>query len=136
MGRGYQPAQWPHGKSLQSDSRIYLDAMFPPVRRVEYHVEKTRVGDNIDYDKLTLAITTNGAIHPTEVVHYATSVLRTQLEHFLSATEIPFNEISKVEEEQVTAQHLSRKTQLKDYLLSCSCVRLMSLDLQYALTIA
>lgn len=101
MGRGYQPAQWPHGKSLQQDGRIYVDAMFSPIRRVEYRVEKTRVGEKIDYDKLFLAVTTNGAVHPTDVVHYATSVLRTQLEHLLAAPEIPFNEISKVEEEEV-----------------------------------
>jgi len=101
MGRGYGSAQWPQGKSLQPDGRIYLDSLFSPIRRVEFHVEKTRVGDAIDYDKLSLAITTNGVVHPKDVVHYATSVLRTQLEHFLSATEIPFNEVSQVEEKKV-----------------------------------
>lgn len=98
MGRGYVPAQWPYGKSLQADGRIYIDAMYSPVRRIEYHVDKTRVGDSIDYDRLVLSVTTNGAIAPQDVVHYATSVLRTQLEHFLLATEIPFNQISRVEE--------------------------------------
>jgi len=37
-GRGYQAANWPQGVSLQSDDRIYLDAMFSPVKRIEYHV--------------------------------------------------------------------------------------------------
>lgn len=97
-GRGYLPAQWPQGKSLQQDGRIYLDAMFSPIKRVEYKVEKTRVGQEIDFDKLTLAIDTNGAVAPQDVIHYATSVLRTQLEHFLQAKEIPFNDISAVEE--------------------------------------
>ncbi len=94
-GRGYSPAQWPIGTALQQDGRIYLDAMFSPVKNVEYHVEKTRVGQAINYDKLTMRIQTNGVIAPPEIVHYGTSVLRTQLEHFLAATEIPFNEISK-----------------------------------------
>jgi DNA-directed RNA polymerase subunit alpha len=94
MGRGYVPAQWPYAKALQQDGRIYVDALFSPVQRVEYRVEKTRVGEAIDYDKLYLSITTNGAVNPPDVVHYATSVLRTQFEHFLSATEIPFNVIS------------------------------------------
>jgi len=94
MGRGYVPAQWPYGKALQQDGRIYVDALFSPVQRVEYRVEKTRVGEAIDYDKLYMSITTNGAVTPPEVVHYATSVLRTQFEHFLSAKEIPFNDIS------------------------------------------
>lgn len=103
-GRGYQPAQWPQGKSLQADGRIYLDAMFSPIKRVEYRVEKTRVGQEIDFDKLTLCIDTNGAVAPQDVVHYATSVLRTQLEHCLQAKEIPFNDISTTQEEVDLAQ--------------------------------
>lgn len=94
-GRGYQPAQWPIGKALQEDERIYLDAMFSPVRQITYGVEKTRVGRDIDYDKLTLTIITDGTQTPVDVLHYAVSVLRTQLEHFLAAPEIPFNDISK-----------------------------------------
>jgi len=93
-GRGYQPAQWPIGQALQADNKIYLDAMFSPVRRVTFDVQKTRVGKNIDYDKLVLAVTTDGTESPVDVVHYAVSVLRTQLEHFLAQPEIPFNAIA------------------------------------------
>lgn len=98
-GRGYQTAQWPIGTALQEDNRIYLDAMFSPVSKVYFDVEKTRVGKDIDYDKLILRIFTNGAESPTDVLHYCVSVLRTQLEHFLVAPEIPFNEISATKEE-------------------------------------
>ena len=101
MGRGYAPSQWPYGTSLQKDDRIYLDAKFSPIQRVEFHTEKTRVGQAIDYDKLILTIQTDGSIHPKDVLHYGTSVLRTQLEHFLSVAEIPFNEISEPTEELV-----------------------------------
>jgi DNA-directed RNA polymerase subunit alpha len=95
-GRGYEPARWPLGTALQEDGRIYLDAMFSPVRKVTYDVEKTRVGRDIDYDKLNLIIDTDGTETPIGVVNYAASVLRTQLEHFnLGEPEIPFNEISK-----------------------------------------
>jgi DNA-directed RNA polymerase subunit alpha len=94
-GRGYQAAKWPVGKALQEDNRIYIDAMFSPVRKVSYDVEKTRVGTSIDYDKLLLQITTDGTESPLEVVRYAVSVVRSQLEHFLAAPEIPFNEISR-----------------------------------------
>jgi DNA-directed RNA polymerase subunit alpha len=96
-GRGYQPAQWPAGAALQEDNRIYIDAMFSPVRKVAFDVEKTRVGRNIDYDKLTLKIYTDGSENPIDVFHYAVSVLRTQLEHFLISAEIPFNTLSAVE---------------------------------------
>lgn len=103
-GRGYQLAQWPIGTSLEKDGRIYLDAMFSPVRNVALNVEKTRVGENIDYDKLVLDITTNGSESPVDVVNYAVSALRTQLENFLMNDEIPFNEISMPVEQDVASQ--------------------------------
>ena len=99
-GRGYQRALWPTDKSLQEDNRIYLDAMFSPVRTVSFDVEKTRIGEEIDYDKLIIKITTNGAENPVDVLHYGVSVIRTQFEHFLTTTEIPFNQISDVPESE------------------------------------
>lgn len=99
-GRGYRPAQWQKDKALQEDGRIYLDAMFSPIRRVTFDVEKTRVGGEIDYDKLILKIHTDGSENPLDVLHYSVSVLRTQLEHFLASTEIPFNKISALPEEK------------------------------------
>lgn len=102
-GRGYQLAQWPIGTTLDKDNRIYLDAMFSPVRNISINVEKTRVGKDIDYDKLTLEITTNGAESPVDVVNYGVSILRTQLENFLMDDEIPFNEISVPVEQQVSS---------------------------------
>lgn len=98
-GRGYKAAAWPEGKPLQEDDRIYLDAMFSPVRQVTYDVEKTRVGGDIDYDKLSLHIHTDGSENPLDVLHYAVSVLRTQLEHFLASAELPFNQISHIPEQ-------------------------------------
>jgi DNA-directed RNA polymerase subunit alpha len=99
-GRGYRPAQWPDEKAFLEDGRIYLDAMFSPIKKVMFDVEKTRVGGDIDYDKLTLKIHTDGSENPLEVVHYSVSVLRTQLEHFLTSSEIPFNQISSLPEEE------------------------------------
>lgn len=100
-GRGYKTAQWPEAVTLQEDSRIYLDAMFSSITKVTFDIEKTRVGQEIDYDKLILQIHTNGAMNPTDAVNYAVSVLRTQLEHFLITGEIPFNEISTPVKEPV-----------------------------------
>jgi len=121
-GRGYQPAQWPAGKALQEDNRIYLDAMFSPIRKVMFDVEKTRVGKEIDYDKLILKIYTDGSENPLDVLHYSVSVLRTQLEHFLVSTEIPFNEISVAPEtesaqEPVQLEELGLKGIPIDFLL-------------------
>lgn len=114
-GRGYQPAQWPHEIAYQEDNRIYLDAMFSPIRKVMFDIEKTRVGKDIDYDKLILQIYTNGAENPLDVLHYSVSILRTQLEHFLISAEIPFNEISKMPEEELKVEPVELdKLGLKD----------------------
>jgi DNA-directed RNA polymerase subunit alpha len=96
-GRGYRPAAWPAGKPLQDDNKMYLDAMFSPVRQVAFDVAKTRVGTSIDYDKLMVDVVTDGTQSPTDVVHYAVSVIRNQFEHFLHATEIPFNALSQAQ---------------------------------------
>lgn len=104
-GRGYMAAQWPQGESLQADGRIHLDALFSPIRRVEYRVEQARVGERFDCDKLIMSIYTNGAVNPQDVIHYGTSVLRTQFEHFLVAKEIPFNEISLSVEVSTEKEH-------------------------------
>ena len=98
-GRGYQRAQWPAGKALQEDDHIYIDSMFTPIVKVLFDIEKTRVGEEIDYDKLILRIFTDGSENPLDVLHYAVSVLRTQLEHFMISAEIPFNEISAIPED-------------------------------------
>ena len=121
-GRGYQPAQWPVGEALQKDGRIYLDAIFSPIRKVNFEVEKTRVGKEIDYDKLSLQIHTDGSENPVDVLSYATSVLRSQLEHFLASAEVPFNEISEPpqpeeEAEEVEPEVLSLKGIPIDLLL-------------------
>lgn len=114
-GRGYQLAQWPVATALTSDGRIHLDAMFSPVRNVSIYVEKTRVGKDIDYDKLTVEITTSGAETPVDVLNYAVSVLRTQLENFLVDTEIPFNDISaQTEEVSVSAPEEIEDTSLQN----------------------
>lgn len=95
-GRGYQVAKWPLEKAYQEDGRVYLDALFSPITKVMFDVEKTRVGEAIDFDRLILRVHTDGSLNPLDAIHYAVSVLRTQLEHFLHAAEIPFNVISQV----------------------------------------
>ena len=121
-GRGYRPAQWPIGTALQEDNRIHIDAMFSPVLKVTYDVTKTRVGGDIDYDKLTLSIHTDGTETPVDVLNYGVSVLRTQLEKFLVAEEIPFNAISETvvqekAEKPVEAEPTENSVAASDILL-------------------
>lgn len=113
-GRGYLAAQWPEGKALQEDNRIFIDAMFSPVRKVTLDVEKTRVGKEIDYDKLKIEIHTDGSESPVDVLNYSVSVLRTQFEHFLIDQEIPFNVISEIPvADKPEQENISVEPQLK-----------------------
>ena len=89
-GRGYKAAAWPIEKALQADGRIYLDATFAAVRNITFDVEKTRIGKDIDYDKLILYITTDGSETPQDVLAYAVSVIKNQMAAFLHVEEMVF----------------------------------------------
>ena len=67
QGRGYVPADKNKNMSLPI-GYIAIDSMYTPVKRASYVVENTRVGQNTDFDKLTLEVTTNGTVSAKEVV--------------------------------------------------------------------
>ena len=81
-GKGYvaaaqnRPADAPIGI-------IPVDALYSPVRQVAYKVENTRVGQELDYDKLTLTIETDGTVTPEDAVAYAARILQDQLQLFV-----------------------------------------------------
>jgi DNA-directed RNA polymerase subunit alpha len=107
-GRGYQVAQWPLDKSYQEDQRIYLDATFAPVRQVTFDVQKTRVGKDIDYDKLVLSITTDGTITPEEALCYAVSIVQNQFKVFIQEEkqiDFPTFQASKQRSKDTGLQH-------------------------------
>ena len=85
LGRGYEPASL-RGQSEEGDrpiGRLLLDASFSPVRRVAYVVERARVEQRTDLDKLIVEIETNGTLDPEEAVRRAAGVLRDQLAVFV-----------------------------------------------------
>lgn len=59
---------------------IILDADFTPIRRVKYEVENMRVGDRTDYNRLSIAIETDGTVSPKEVLHESISIMIDQLD--------------------------------------------------------
>lgn len=73
-GRGYVPAEKNKDVSLPV-GYIAIDSIFTPVRRANYEVENTRVGQNTDYDKLVLEVTTNGTVSAKEVISLAAKLL-------------------------------------------------------------
>ena len=80
-GRGYIVAD--EVKEVLGDVKvgtIAVDALYSPIERVNYEVEKARVGHNNNYDKLTLEVWTDGSLAPQEAVKEAASILMAQLD--------------------------------------------------------
>ena len=73
IGRGYVPAER-HVIPEKLVDEIVIDSSFSPVRLVNYYVENTRVGQDTDYDRLILDITTDGRITPKEALTFATQI--------------------------------------------------------------
>lgn len=85
-GRGYVTADR-NKKPGQPIGIIAIDSIFTPVRKVNFTVEDTRVGQRTDYDKLTLEIWTNGTIKPDDAVTMAAKVLIEHFNMFVGLTE-------------------------------------------------
>jgi DNA-directed RNA polymerase subunit alpha len=85
-GKGYVPA----AMNRPADAPIGLipvDALYSPVRQVAYKVEPTRVGQDLDYDKLTLTVETDGSVAAEDAVGYAARILQDQLQLFINFEE-------------------------------------------------
>lgn len=87
-GRGYKKADWSHKKQSQENNRIYLNATYSPVKSVAFEVQKTRVGEDIGYDKIVMHIATNGSITPDTAMNYAISVIMNQFEKLNNSQEL------------------------------------------------
>ena len=82
-GRGYiESDQHPADKNLSVDV-VRIDAIYSPVRRVNFAVSETRVGQRTDYDRLTLTVETNGTMSPEEAVSYAAALAQTHFQYFV-----------------------------------------------------
>ena len=79
-GKGYVPNDVPRNKEGVAIDMLPIDATFMPIKRVKYDVEPARVGDSIDYDKLTLEIWSNGTVDVTSALSQAANLL---IEHFV-----------------------------------------------------
>ena len=114
VGKGYVPSQ----ANRPADAPIGLipvDALYGPVRQVAYKVENTRVGQELDYDKLTLTIETDGTVTPEDALAYAARILQDQLQlfvHFDEAavrvTQVPTGVAATAMEAQADTNQLNR----------------------------
>jgi DNA-directed RNA polymerase subunit alpha len=78
VGRGYVPAERNKTPTMPIGT-IPIDALFSPIRKVNYIVQNARVGQVTDYDKLTLEVWTNGSVAPADSVAFAAKILKEQL---------------------------------------------------------
>jgi len=92
-GRGYQPAEAHEGEL--PIGTMPVDAIFSPVRKVQYDVERARIGQATDYDRLVMSIWTNGTITPREAFSRAAQIL---VRHFGLVMEFGLANILRVEE--------------------------------------
>ena len=82
-GRGYvESDQHPMDRGLPVDL-VRIDSIYNPVRRANFTVAETRVGQRTDYDRLTLTVETNGTISPEEAVSYAAALTQTHFQYFV-----------------------------------------------------
>jgi len=85
-GRGYVPAER-NKLPGQPIGTIPVDSLFSPVKKVNYQVTNARVGQQTDYDKLSLEVWTNGAVTPADAVAYAAKIIKEQLSIFINFDE-------------------------------------------------
>jgi len=86
LGRGYVTAERNKTPNMPIGV-IPVDSIFTPIRKVNYTVEDTRVGQMTDFDKLTVEVWTNGSIQPDEAISSAAKILSDHLVMFISLTE-------------------------------------------------
>lgn len=103
-GRGYVSAE-ANKKEDQSLGAVPIDAVFTPVKKVNFYVENTRVGQRTDYDKLIFEVWTNGAITPKDALLYASNILQRHLDIFVSFGQLPEDLVE--EEPEMTKEEIA-----------------------------
>ncbi|HEX3593637.1 MAG TPA: DNA-directed RNA polymerase subunit alpha, partial [Polyangiaceae bacterium] len=86
VGRGYVSAERNKSPTMPLGT-IPIDALFSPIRKVNYTVQNARVGQITDYDKLVLEVWTNGAVTPSDAVAFAAKILKEQLSIWINFEE-------------------------------------------------
>jgi len=107
IGRGYVPAE--RNKQLNMPVGVVpIDSLFSPIRKVNFSVTNARVGQQTDYDRLTLEVWTNGTVKPEDAVAYAAKIFKDQLSIFINFQEgaEPAPEATVSEEQQKLNENL------------------------------
>ena len=122
-GHGYVPAERNKEASMPIGT-IPIDSLFSPIRKVNYTVTNARVGQQTDYDKLTLEVWTNGAVAPADAVAYAAKILKEQLSIFINFEEESESFSSDEKEEEPLNENLFRSVEeLELSVRSANCLQ-------------
>ncbi len=99
MGRGYSPSE--KNKNPNQDiSVLPIDSIYTPVKKVNYQVKNTRVGQMVDYDKLIIEVWTDGSLKAHEALSLAAKVMTGHLELFIDLSEATKNTQVMIEKEE------------------------------------
>lgn len=88
-GRGYIPAEQNLDEDLIATGHMPVDSIHSPVKKVTYQVEPARLGQDTDYDKLTLEVWTNGSLRPEAAIGMAAKLIKDQMSIFINFEEGP-----------------------------------------------
>ena len=99
MGRGYSPSE-KNKKPNQDISVLPIDSIYTPVKKVNYQVKNTRVGQMVDYDKLIIEVWTDGNLKAHEALSLAAKVMTGHLELFIDLSEATKNTQVMIEKEE------------------------------------
>jgi len=125
-GKGYRPAEL-NKSDDQPIGVIPIDSIFTPVKKVQYIVTQARVGQQTDYDKLTLEIHTDGSVKPENALAYASKILKEHMTIFINfdeETAEPEIEESPESEESPLNENLYRTVEdLELSVRSANCLK-------------
>jgi len=124
-GRGYVSADQ-HSQTERPIAVIPIDSLFSPVLKVNYNVETTRLGQRIDYDKLTLEVWTDASILPSDSIAVAAKILRDHFNLFIHFEEPIEEEVEEeVNEDILRIRRLLEKSveELELSVRSSNCLR-------------
>ena len=137
-GRGYAPSDVNKQNYLATIGAnvgapiglIFVDSIFTPVYKVEYNRENTRVGNSIDYDKLTIKVLTNGTISAKEAISLAAKVLNEHLKLFIDMSDDAKNREILVERAEVKKEKVLEMTieELDLSVRSFNCLKRAGID--------
>ena len=123
-GRGYVPSD--KNKTPEQDiSVLPIDSIYTPVKKVNYQIENTRVGQMVDLDRLVIEVWTDGSLKPYEALSLAAKILTGHLELFMDLSEATKNTKVMIEKEENKKERILEKSieELELSVRSFNCLK-------------